>query len=227
MKGVTCFPIKRTYDEDGVELPRDDDEWRFKCARDGDHLTTPFQCDLCHFRNIQGRDPLAHSDKDCLLLEFIRRANLDAFWARETNSVKANSQVAKRAFKPETKFGFRHLFPPMGPFPLMDTFGMKLAVTVLDRSLDKGKHEAFVQWATFRKIRSTFTNVWQASLFGSKDVVGAYERKKTWISSSPSHQFFYNRFMVGCHKRVGELVKRDEPITVPQLKAIDLLLSNR
>ena len=32
--------------------------------------------------------------------------------------------------------------------------------------------------------------------------------------------------MVGCHKRVGELVKRDEPITVPQLKAIDLLLIN-
>ena len=81
MKGVTCFPIKRTYDEDGVELPRDDDEWRFKCARDGDHLTTPFQCDLCHFRNIQGRDPLAHSDKDCLLLEFIRRANLDVHYA--------------------------------------------------------------------------------------------------------------------------------------------------
>jgi hypothetical protein len=27
---------------------------RFMTARAGDHLMTPFQCELCHFRNIMG-----------------------------------------------------------------------------------------------------------------------------------------------------------------------------
>ena len=33
------------------------DSIRFKEARDGDHLITPFQCVECHFVNIQGRLP--------------------------------------------------------------------------------------------------------------------------------------------------------------------------
>lgn len=33
-------------------LDKDDLNW-FKCACDGDHLMFPFQCDGCHFYNIQ------------------------------------------------------------------------------------------------------------------------------------------------------------------------------
>jgi hypothetical protein len=40
---------------------------RFKSGRNGDHLLCPFQCDLCHFRNIQGRDPVPGLVKDKLL----------------------------------------------------------------------------------------------------------------------------------------------------------------
>ena len=69
--------------------------------------------------------------------------------------------------------------------------------------------------------------MWQASVNGLKDMVGAYENNKTWISSSPTHQFFFSRFMTGVHKRVGELVKRDEPVTVEMLKEIDKLLTQR
>ena len=69
--------------------------------------------------------------------------------------------------------------------------------------------------------------MWQASVHGLKDMVGAYENSKTWISSSPTHHFFFSRFMTGVHKRVGELVKRDEPVTVEMLKEIDKLLTQR
>jgi hypothetical protein len=39
--------------------------------------------------------------------------------------------------------------PPMGPFPLEDVFGMKIAVAVLDRSLDPGLYKENVQWDSF------------------------------------------------------------------------------
>jgi hypothetical protein len=45
--------------------------------RDGDNLVCPFQCDLCHFRNIKKQDPFASDLQDLNLLRGIRRANLD------------------------------------------------------------------------------------------------------------------------------------------------------
>jgi len=55
-----------------------------------------FQCDLCHFRNIQRRDPLVGNVKDSLSLRCIRRANLDAMWAREPTTVGGNLREVKR-----------------------------------------------------------------------------------------------------------------------------------
>ena len=216
------FPIRKTYDEEGVEIQRDDDDTRFKSARDGDHYLVPFQCDLCHFRNMQGRDPLPTSRVDAMVMDFIRRGNLDAFWSRETKTVKANLLGLMRTYKSKEKFMLREesMFPIMGPHPLRDDFGMGAVLAILDRSLDKGKYEKYVQWATFRKTRSSLTNMWQASADGLTDRVGANEKRKTWISSCPTHQFFFSRFMEGCHRRVGETVKRDEPVSIELLKAI-------
>ena len=220
--GETLFPIRKTYNEEGAEIERDDDEMRFRCARDGDHLLVPFQCELCHFRNIQQRDPIKNYWKDECLLDFIVRANLDAFWSREASTVQANLRGAVRSWETKDKFALREnsLFPVMGPHPLRDDFGMAVAVSVLDRSMDPGKYEEHVQWATFRKTRTTMTNMWQASLEGLSDQVGAYGKHKTWISSCPTHQFFFCRFMEGIHRRVGETVRRDEPIGIHLLKAI-------
>jgi hypothetical protein len=52
------FPIKRAVsleDEDAVVDAKDNE--RFVVARAGDHLMVQFQCDVCHFRNIQRRSP--------------------------------------------------------------------------------------------------------------------------------------------------------------------------
>ena len=205
-----------------MEIVRDDEDSRFRCARDGDHFMVPFQCQLCHFRNIQQRDPITGHWKDECLMDFIVRANLDAFWSREASTVQANLRGAVRSWKTKDKFSLREnsLFPIMGPHPLKDDFGMAVSISILDRSLDPGKYEEHVQWATFRKSRTTLTNMWQASLEGLKDQVGAYGKHKTWISSCPTHQFFFARFMEGIHRRVGETVKRDEPIGIELLKAI-------
>ena len=224
--GNQPFPIKRTLDEDGIEIKRGDDDLRFLRGRDGDHLMTPYQCELCHFRNIQKRDPVQGDSQDLLLMQYARRVSLDAFWSRESSTVAANLGQVKRICLTEAEFGMK-IFSPMGPFPIDDGFGMGPAIALLSRSLDPGRYDTFVQWATFRKVRSTVTNVSQAGAGGLGDVIGAYERNRTWISSVATHQFFYSRFMTGIHKRVGEVVKRDEPITIEVLKYIQDLLESK
>jgi hypothetical protein len=157
-------------------------------------------------------------------MALIRRASLDALWAREPNTVRANLREAIRMEKFTSRVGLPSVTPPMGPFPLQDDFGMLPAIALLDRSLDKGVHSENVQWGTFRKAMSVVTNVTQAGVGGLGDSVGAYERNRTWISSVATHQFWYSRFMNGVHKRVGEVRKPDEIITIEVLHAVDKIL---
>ena len=81
--GTTNFFIRPEVDTDGIPLETKDSERRFKMARKGDHLLTPFQCPLCHFCNIQLRNPSPWNSKDTLAIEFIARACIDSSWARE------------------------------------------------------------------------------------------------------------------------------------------------
>jgi hypothetical protein len=220
------FPRQTPVDDDGVDQRLVGDELRFLEARNGDNLITPFQCDLCHFRNILGRGPVRASFKDSKIMAFIRRASLDALWAREPNTVVANLREAVRMEKFTSQLDLPSVTPPMGPFPLQDDFGMLPAIALLDRSLSKGIHSEHVQWGTFRKARSVVTNVTQAGVAGLGDSVGAYERNRTWISSVATHQFWYSRFVHGVHKRVGEVRKPDEIITIDVLHAIDKILES-
>ena len=159
-------------------------------------------------------------------MALIRRASLDALWAREPNTVRANLREAVRMEKFATRIGLPSVTPAMGPFPLQDDFGMLPAIALLDRSLDKGVHAEHVQWGTFRKAMSVVTNITHAGVAGLGDSVGAYERNRTWISSSATHQFWYSRFMHGVHKRVGEVRKPDEIVSIDVLHAVDRILEN-
>ncbi len=69
---LTKFPIFEPNDEDGDAPLQANNTDRFLTARAGGHLLCPFQCDLCHFCNIQGRDPLATKPTDSRLLRGYR-----------------------------------------------------------------------------------------------------------------------------------------------------------
>jgi hypothetical protein len=122
------------------------------------------------------------------------------------------------------RLGIGPMAPPMGPLPLEDVSGMRFAIAILDRSLCPGQNEEYVQWGTFRKTRSTVTNISQAGLEGLSETIGAYERKRMWISKVATHQFWFTRFMGGLHKRVGELKKQDEPLSIDVVKAASHIL---
>ena len=183
---------------------------------------TPFQCETCHFRNIYGRNPLTATDREAL--EFFRRASLDAFWSRASSTVRGNLTEGRRGQKFAERMRVPCLVPEMGPFPLADTMGMMCAASILDRSLDPGLTEEFVQWATFRGGRSFITNATQAGVSGLSEVVGGYEKNRVWISKSVTHSFWFSRFMEGLHKRVGEVTRQDEPISIDVLKTIEVIL---
>ena len=88
------FPIVKLDEVEGIGDP--EDENKFKYGRNGDHLSCPFQCDLCHFRNIQLRDPRIESKQDKNMLIAIRRANLDSFWGRSAGTIKNNKTNLRR-----------------------------------------------------------------------------------------------------------------------------------
>ena len=146
-------------DDDGEFPIVEKDRYRFLRGRAGDHLLTTFQCDLCHFRNLKGHSPLdEHNDKK--LLTYIRRANLDAFWARETGTVRNTRRDVLMINKNAAVFGLTNILPKMGPFRIGDDHGMGLAVCMLLRSLDVGKNEKTIQFATRRLPRQNMRMIY-------------------------------------------------------------------
>jgi hypothetical protein len=94
------FPVLRMNDLDdsmmAAEDLEEDDPLRFREARDGDHLLTQFQCDCCHFQNVQRRNPVVANHCDRLFMICIQRANLDGFWSWERGRIMGKRQEGQR-----------------------------------------------------------------------------------------------------------------------------------
>ena len=205
--------------EDEVEDPRE--ARKFKYARSGDSLMCPFQCDICHFRNIQLRDPRSDSRQDKNALIAIRRANLDAFWGRASDTVGGNRRgVEKILFIAENKFGLRQILPDMGPHKLEDKWGMGLAIVMLERSLDEGINDDTVQFDTVRQLRSAYGSVWGASKHALSLGVMAKDTTKIFVTQNPGYTLWFERFVKGCHNRMGDNKRQDTVITRKLMVAI-------
>ncbi len=209
-------------DDDGFDWRPVEDSFRYKQARDGDHLLTVFQCDLCWLRNLQQRDPLPQLDRDDLLLCCIRRANLDAVWGREPLTVQATLQSAIQLMRLWDKVGMSPQFPLIGPFPVRDSLGMGVAVAMLLKSLEPGKyHASYQQFETVRKLRAGFANIYMASVEGvsSLRTVGG-DRAKHHLTQSPTQSQWFERFAQGCVRRMGQDVRQDWAIPLPAMHGL-------
>jgi hypothetical protein len=190
-------------------------------GRAGDHFLTTFQCDVCHFRNINFRSPRT-TGMDAMLLKFIRRANLDALWSRETGTVNNTRRDLINMSSKAQILGIdeSRMFPRMGPFPLEDIHGMAVAVCILFRSLDAGRNEETIQFSTATKMKSSFANMWRASVRGSTDAVVARNTVKLFHTTCPTHCDWFERYTKGLHERMGDLVKPDLAISIEQIHAL-------
>lgn len=215
------FPIRRPSDEEGFAIIVEKDKERFLHGRGGDHLLTTFQCDLCHYRNIKGHDPLDNEVDEKLLL-FIRRANIDSLWSRESGTVKNTARDILIIQKKADQLGLdvTKLLPRMGPLPLKDNQGMGLAVCMLLRSLDVGKNEKTIQFSTTQKMKSSFANMWRASENGSVGAVVVRDTAKLFHSSCPTHGEWFERFTKGMHERMGDKVMQDLGMSIELMHAL-------
>ena len=206
---------------DDEHMEEDDDRLRFKEGREGDHLLTPFQCDRCHFLNMQQRLPVEGRTVDDLLMMCIRRANLDALWSRERSTVAQNRREGVRYAGLCETLGLSvdAAYPPRGPYLETDEFGMKLACGMLMRSLSAGKNAATIQFDTMRKLRSHMSNYVHASRGGTGATFVGEDSNGNTLSNSVTNSPWFRRFIRGCHRRMGDVWLPDRPIMIGELKA--------
>ena len=133
------FHIHEPQDEEGFVWKKRGDECRFMGGRDGDHLVTPFQCDLCIFRIHKGRDPRPSSHQDSRLSCCIRRMKLDSSWHMECNTICSHWSAFKLGLKVLERVGIPPPYQNLGPYPLTDTFGYGVALQMLLKSEEAGK----------------------------------------------------------------------------------------
>jgi hypothetical protein len=113
--------VKTLVTEDGEAVVRRLQDFRCMEGRNGDNLVCPFQCDLCHFRNIKKCDSFASDLKDLSLLCGILRANFYAFWERIPGTAKSNLNLMLRIVKVQEEchgIPRGQMFHQQGPHPV-------------------------------------------------------------------------------------------------------------
>jgi hypothetical protein len=181
------------------------DEGSFNCARNGDYLLTRFQCGTCHFRNVQGRDPIHGDSGDELFEKCIRRASLDTFWLRVDATVRGARVSIRAAIQKADMIHGERIFPPLGPLPLKDMNGMGAAAIQLLKTLDPGINEATVQFSTAKTITTALGALWEVSTQSKGETVMVRDMTNSYVTSNPVKSQWYERFLQGMHKRMGGL----------------------
>ena len=203
------------------------DENRFKVGINGSHLSTPFQCDTCWFRNLKGRDSVGNNT-DILLQIAIRRANLDSMWSLEPTTIANNAREIRRGIKESALVGLDPPYPPLGPWEVKDTVGFGVAVQMLIRSLDNGKRTSNVQFDTVRKLVSGYSNCFHASATGTPELSSlSKDKKKSYFTKCEVYCPWHEKFRRGCVKRMGQESRQDQALPIGAFVKMFELLEKR
>lgn len=216
----TQFQVIVPTDKSGFEWLKKGEENRFLVGRAGDHAITPFQCDLCVFRMLTGRDPRDDGTDD-LLRDCIRRANLDALWGREPSTVYRNARLIIQSLELYTLVRLRPSYPPLGPFPLEDVQAFGTAIIMLLKSTEPGKYADYTQFETIQKFCSAYSNAYLASVSGVVEATTmGKDSSKAFLTKCPTQLLWFEKFSLGCVKRMGQIVKQDLASSVELLLAL-------
>ncbi|KAL7466322.1 hypothetical protein ACHAXS_006627 [Conticribra weissflogii] len=209
------FEVKLPRDFYGASLAEVEDEVRFRSARPGDHLCTPFQCTNCHCQNIKGRNLVPKAPEDEAFASLVIRATLDAFWLHSTQTVKGHVSEVRFMEKYANTLEICP-FPRLGPFPLGHHLGMLTAIMVVMRSMEKGIRKDTVQYGTARKIRGTLTVLWNSSPESGSDITfSAASVKGRYVATcNPAEGRWYSYFNAGILARMGDVVRQDRAFTL-------------
>jgi hypothetical protein len=120
------------------------------------------------------------------------------------------------------KVGLTLQFPSLSPFPVCNSLGMGVAVAMLLKSLEPGRYSArYQQFATVRKLRAGFSNIYMASEEGASCLrtVGG-DKAKHQLTYSPTQSLWFERFSQGCVRCMGQGVRQDWAIPLPVMHGL-------
>ena len=204
------FHVNEAKNEAGAVWRREKDKDRFMSARDGDMWAAPFQCDDCWFVNLEKKEACSESLVDQRLLGYIRRVNLDILWSREPGTVAASCSQLSKIMRLCDDLGMRRLELPVGPWPVEDNVGFRLAIIILRASQAKGRNSKdYTQFDTIRRIRSGYSNTYENSYMGNRAVLafrGETGKAYKYTNSQTESRLFV-KFMRGLEVRMGRMVK--------------------
>ena len=190
-------------------------------ARDGDHLITPFECDLCVFVKLKGRYPVSQSEPDKKLASCIRRVILDSFWSRAPTTVSNNLRLAKNLVNLPKVLGLNSPFVSTGPCPSFDHCGYQIAISMILMSTKPGRYDkSYTQFDTIRHLRSCFSNFERASPKNATSIDRPNQGDQPEISESVTSTLWFRRFYAGCKARMGQVVKPNLALSTTLIVAI-------
>ena len=197
---------------------RRDNQFKYLRARPGDWALHPFQCDQCWCVNLYNRLPLANGPADNSALRVIRRANLDVFWSRESRTVSCEVGGLKELIR-RAREGNRPIpLEKFTPWPLGDNEGMGVAMSMLDKSLEKGKiNKGYIQFDTTRKLRSAASNVYSAGAGAGANALKysmkSHRGEVLHTYQGPMQSIFMERFTLGMKIRMPKETMRNKPLS--------------
>ena len=134
-------------------------------AREGNHLMTPFECDLCIFIKLKGRFLISQSDEDKKLASYIRRVNLDYLWSRAPTTVTNNLRLANNFVNLPNVVRLKSPFISNGTFPGSDNCGYQIAISMILMSTKPRRYDkSYAHFDAIRHLTSCFNKYERASI---------------------------------------------------------------
>jgi len=123
-------------------------------------------------------------------------------------------------------YGIWQPFLLPGPFPVTDVHGVGLVAACLFRSLDPGINNKTIQFDTMRKMRTAWSHHFQATVSSLGGAVIAKDTRKMHVMSNPTYTLFFERFMEGCHRRMGDKSQADLGLSIEVMMAYQEMLED-
>ena len=194
----------------------------------GSFLIFPFQCDLCWFRNLELRSPREDSLSDKRIMHYIRRVNLDGIWSRSRSTIGSVRRSISQLINVWKELGVTPELPPLGPWPVADSVGFRLALAQLKYSQNSGvNRKSHLQYDTIRRLRTAFVHVSDTSCNRHNDgyTVGFRAGKGDLFraSSVPTDSKTYSMINRGMLLRMGKQTQTDLGLDI---RVLHLILNN-
>jgi len=119
--------------------------------------------------------------------------------------VASTLRAAKQLVKLWEQVGLAPDLPALGPYPVEDSVGFRVAAGMLLKSLEPGRYnQDYQQYKMIRKLRAGYSNLYMASVVGTSSLhtMGG-DHVKHYLMTSPTQSAWFERFSLGCAAGLG------------------------